>query len=47
MWDTRRKYNIPNSMEELLGKNCEVEKLMNFLKDIQLIEDIDVMERKW
>ena len=29
-----------NNIEELLGKNCEVEKLMNFLKNIRLFEDI-------
>ena len=35
-----RKYNISNNFGELLGKNCEVEKLMNFPKDIELYENI-------
>ena len=27
-------------MEELLGKNCEVDKLMKIFRDIELFEDI-------
>ena len=34
--DNRRNYDL----EELLGKNCQVGKLMNFLKEIGLSEDI-------
>ena len=40
MRDSRRKYNIPNNIEELLEKNCEVAKLIHFLKVIGLIEGI-------
>ena len=46
--DSRIKYNIPYNIEELLEKNCEVEKLMNFLKCIGLSEACrGVIERKY
>ena len=52
--DSRRKYDIYNNIViKLLKKNCEVEKLMKFLKDIELFEVIqkdhkkDFSEVKW
>ena len=36
----RGKYVIHRSMEELLGKNCEMEKPMNFIKKIGLFNDL-------
>ena len=38
----QKKVNIPNNIKELLGKNCEVGKLMKFLKDIRFFEDIQI-----
>ena len=40
VWDSRSKYSISNNIEELLEKNCEVEKLINFIRDIGLFEDM-------
>ena len=38
----QKKVNIPNNIKELLGKNCEVGKLMKFPKDIRFFEDIQI-----
>ena len=38
--NSKKMYNIPNNMEELLRKYCEVEKLMNSLKDERYFMDI-------
>ena len=38
--DSRRKYNIQGDIGELLGKDCEVEKMMEFLKEIVKFEEI-------
>ena len=39
MRESRIKYNISASIEELLRKNFEVEKLMSFFKNIKLFEE--------
>ena len=38
--DIRKKYNIHGDIETLLGKNCEVEKIMRFLKETEIYEEI-------
>ena len=35
--DSRGKYNICSIMEELLEKNCEVQKLMKFYKETKFL----------
>ena len=41
LWkDSRRKYNIQGDLRALLGKSCEVEKMMRFLKETELFEEI-------
>ena len=39
--ESRRKFDIHSNGENLLGKNCEVWKLMKSLKVIGLFEDIE------
>ena len=34
------KCNIRGDMKALLGKDCEVEKIMRFLKEIEMYEEI-------
>ena len=38
--NSRRKYNIPNDVKELLGEDCKVGKFINFLNDTGLFEII-------
>ena len=38
--DSRKKHNIQGDIRTLLGKECEVEKMMRFLRDIGLFEEI-------
>ena len=38
--DSRKKYNIQGDIGALLGKNCEVEKMMRFLKETEMFEEI-------
>ena len=38
--DSRKKYNIQSDIRTLLGKNCEEEKMMRFLKETEMLEDI-------
>ena len=41
MEDSRRKHNIPcDDIKTLLGKDCEVGKIMKFLKRIGMFEKI-------
>ena len=40
MRSSRIKYNIKSDMKILLGKDCEVEKIMKFLKEIEIFEEI-------
>ena len=35
-----KKYNIQDDIGALLGKNCEVEKMMRFLKESWMFEEI-------
>ena len=37
--ESRKKYNIQGDIGALLGKNCEVEKMM-FLKETEMFEEI-------
>ena len=36
----QEKYNIPNDIKTLLGNKCEVKKIMTFLKEIEMFEEI-------
>ena len=36
--DSRKIYNIQSDIKKLLGKNCEVEKIMKFIKKINIFE---------
>ena len=36
--DSRKKYNIQGNIWTLLGKNCEVEKMIRFLKETEINE---------
>ena len=38
--DIRKKYNIQGDIVALLGKNFEVEKMMRFLKETEMFEEI-------
>ena len=38
--DSRKKYNIQGDMRTLLGKSWEVEKMMRFLKETEMFEEI-------
>ena len=38
--DSRKKYNIQGDVRTLLGKDCEVEKMMRFLREIGIFEEI-------
>ena len=38
--DSRKKYNIQGKIGALLGKNCEMEKIMEFLKETEMFEEI-------
>ena len=38
--DSRKKYNIQGDIRSLLGKDCEVEKMMRFLKETEMFEEI-------
>ena len=40
MEDSRKKYNIQSDIRTLLGKSCEVEKMMRFLKETEMFEEI-------
>ena len=37
---TRKKYNIQGSIRTLLGKDCEVERMMRFLRERGLFEKV-------
>ena len=37
---SRKKYNIQGDIKTLLGKNCVVEKMMRFLKEMEMYEEI-------
>ena len=39
-WESRKKHNIQSNIEALLGKNCEVEKIMRFFKKTEMFEEI-------
>ena len=36
----QRKFNIQVAMKTLLGRDCEVEKIIKFLKEIEIFEQI-------
>ena len=38
--DSRKKYSIQGDIKTLLGKNCEVEKMMKFFREIGMFEEI-------
>ena len=38
--DRRKNYNIKDNIKTLLGKHYEVEKIMRFLKEIEIFEEI-------
>ena len=38
--DSKKKHNIQGDIETLLGKDCELEKIMRFLKGIGVFEEI-------
>ena len=38
--DSRKKYNNQGEIRTLLGKNCEVEKIMSFFGNIRMFEEI-------
>ena len=38
--DSRKKYNIQGDLRALLGKSCEVKKMMRYLKEIKKFEEI-------
>ena len=38
--DSRKKHNILDDIRKLLGKECEVEKMTRFLREIGLFEEI-------
>ena len=40
MRDSKKKYNIQGDIRALLGKNYEVEKMMRFLKETEMFEEI-------
>ena len=38
--DSRKKDNIQDGIRMLLGKDCEVDKIMRLLRDIRMFEEI-------
>ena len=38
--DSRKKHNIQSDIKTLLGKDCEVYKMMRFLREIWMFEEI-------
>ena len=38
--EQQKKYNIQGDIRTLLGKDCEVEKIMRFIKGIRMFEEI-------
>ena len=42
--DSRKKYNIQGDIKTLLGKSCEVEKMMRFLIEAEMFEEIQKNE---
>ena len=36
----QKKYNMQSDIEILLGKDCEVEKIIKFLKELEIFEKI-------
>ena len=42
----RRKYGIYDNSEDILGENCKLGKLMQFLKEIGLFEDLQKYQGK-
>ena len=36
----QKKYNIKSDIRTLLGRDCEVEKVMKYFKDIRVFEEI-------
>ena len=42
MEEQQKKYNIQGNVKMLLGRDCEVEKVRRFLKDIEIFEEIRV-----
>ena len=43
-WRDSKKYNIQSDKKTVLGKECEVKKLMKFLKEMKIFK---VMKRLW
>ena len=38
--DNRKKYNIQGNIRTLLGKSCEMEKMMRFPKETKMFKEI-------
>ena len=38
--DSRKKYNIQGDIRALLRKDCEMEKIIRFLKETEMFEEI-------
>ena len=38
--DSRKKYNVQGDLRTAMGKDCEVEKIMRFLKETEMFEEI-------
>ena len=38
--NSRKKFNIQSDIKTLLGKDCEVEKMMEFFREIGIFEEI-------
>ena len=38
--DTRKKYNIQSVIRMLMRRNCEVEKVTRFLKEVGIFDEI-------
>ena len=36
----QKKYNVQSKLKTQLGKDCEVEKVMRYIKDIEVFEEI-------
>ena len=40
MDEQQKKYNIGSDIKTLLGKDCKVEKIIKFLRDVDIYEEI-------
>ena len=40
MEEWQKKYNIQSDIKTILGKGCDVEKLMKFLEEMEVFEEI-------